>query len=49
MDKSDFKVLEDLMKEYGLRARYNGGDDYVVYSVLDKAIKELKEKNNGEV
>lgn len=36
-------VLKDLLKEYELLAKYNGGTDYDRYSALDMAIRVLQE------
>ena len=44
MTKEAMRILEDMIKEYELRAKYNGGRDYQRYSVLLDICKELKEK-----
>ncbi len=42
------KVLKDMLKEYELLAKYNGGTDYDRYCALDMAIKELEQKPKAE-
>ena len=42
------EVLKDLLKEYELRAKYNGGHDYRYYRGLTNAIKELEGKEVEE-
>ncbi len=37
-------VLKDLLKEYELLAKYNGGTDYDRYCALEMAIKALEEE-----
>ena len=44
MTKEAMRILEDMIKEYELLAKYNGGRDYQRYSVLLDICKELKEK-----
>lgn len=41
------KVLESILKEYELLAKYNCGKDYDRYSALYFAIQELKD-NKGK-
>ncbi len=40
-------VLKDLLKEYELLAKYNGGTDYDRYCALEMAIKELEQEPKG--
>lgn len=44
MTKKAMMILDDMIKEYELLAKYNGGKDYERYSVLCDICKELKEK-----
>lgn len=37
-------ILKDMLKEYELMAKYNGGIDYDRWCALDMAIKELEGK-----
>ena len=48
MTKEAMKILEDMVKEYELLAKYNGGRDYKRYSVLYDICRELKEKEAAE-
>lgn len=41
MTDEGMKKLKDLRKEYELLAKYNGGEDYIAFKVLDMAVKEL--------
>ena len=43
------EVLKDLLKEYELRAKYNGGHDYRYYRGLTNAIKELEGKASASL
>jgi len=41
MTDDGMNKLKDLRKEYELLAKYNGGEDYIAFKVLDMTIKEL--------
>jgi hypothetical protein len=44
MTKREIKILEEMIKEYELLAKYNGGRDYERYSLLLKICREAKAK-----
>ena len=44
MTKKEIKILEEMIKEYELLAKYNGGRDYERYSLLLKICREVKAK-----
>lgn len=44
MTKEAMQILTDMIKEYELLAKYNGGRDYQRYTVLCEICKELKAK-----
>lgn len=48
MTKKAMMILKDMIKEYELLAKYNGGRDYERYSVLCDICKELKEKEAAD-
>ncbi len=50
MTKRQIKILEEMIKEYELLAKYNGGKDYEKYSLLVDICKEVKAKGaaNGK-
>ena len=43
MTKEFIAVLEDMVKEYELLAKYNGGKDYLRWNVLQACIDEAKD------
>ena len=44
--KAKIMVLKDMIKEYQLLAKYNGGTDYDKYCALEFAVKELEKKGD---
>ena len=42
MTKEFIAILEDMVQEYELLAKYNGGKDYLRWNALQVALKELK-------
>lgn len=49
MTNEAMQILEDMIKEYELLAKYNGGRDYKRYSDLLDICKELKDKEAAAV
>lgn len=47
MTKRQMKILEEMIKEYELLAKYNGGKDYEKYSLLVDICKEVKVKEES--
>lgn len=45
MTKKQLQILNEMIKEYELLAKYNGGKDYEKYSLLCEICKEVKAKN----
>lgn len=43
MTKEFIAILEDMVKEYELLAKYNGGKDYLRWNVLQACIDEAKD------
>ena len=46
MEKQTLSVIKDMIKEYELLAKYNGGKDYERYSALLDVYKELSKKGS---
>ena len=44
--KAKIMVLKDMIKEYKLLAKYNGGTDYDKYCALEFAVRELEKKGD---
>ena len=43
MTKEFIAILEDMVKEYELLAKYNGGKDYLRWNALLAAVDEAKD------
>lgn len=46
MTKEFIAILEDMVKEYELLAKYNGGKDYLRWNALCAAVDEAKEASD---